>query len=195
MLVTFAFLAHPHLHHVIRRLALEIHRTHHIGLHAGLLPPHISLKQPFQIADLPELETFFDRFAASIAPFDLTLTHVSGAASPNEMSGRGVIWLEVQESLQLRGLHERLNTELAHDFRGTEAAYDGATYHFHATVALVQEPPRYHQVLEDYGEMRVDITYQPEHLAMFYYDDDTFAPGTYLTYKVLPLDRGPGSRR
>ena len=158
MLVTFALLGDDRLHNVIRKLALEIHHAHQTGLHAGLLPPHISLKQPFRIADLAAIETFFDRFAASIAPFELTLTHVDGPALSEQANDRGVVWLEVQEDPQLRALHERLNTELASQFTGTDAPFDGAAYHFHATVALVQGTARYRQVLHTLHGLRVDLT-------------------------------------
>jgi 2'-5' RNA ligase len=94
---------------------------------------------------------------------------------------------EVQETPHLRALHERLNAELASQFMRTDALFDGAAYHFHATVALVEGAARYCHVLEDFRGRRVDITYRPEQIAMFYYDDDVFTPGTYLTYKVLPL--------
>ena len=193
MFVAFAFLANDRLHNVIRKLALAVHRTHGAGLHAGLLPPHISLKQPFRVADLPAVEGFFDRFAAGIAPCDLTLTHLSGPDLPATAANRGVLWLEVQESPPLRALHDRLNAELARQFTGTEAPFDGAAYHFHATVALVQEPASYRQVLQDYRGHRVHITYRPEQIAMFYYDDDTFAPGTFMTYKVLPVTGARGT--
>ena len=175
----------------IRKLALTVHRTHGTGLHAGILPPHISLKQPIRMTDLPAIETFFDHFAHSIRRFDLTLTYVSGPVLPASAGDRGVLWLEVEENQHLRTLHDRLNADLAYQFTQTEAPFDGAAYHFHATVALVQQPASYRQVLQDYRGPRVDLTYRPNQIALFYYDDATFGPGSYLTYKVLPL----GTRR
>ena len=72
MLVAFALLGNDHLHNVIRKLALTVHRTHGTGLHAGILPPHISLKQPFRITDLPAIEAFLGLYlqpAPAIAVF------------------------------------------------------------------------------------------------------------------------------
>jgi len=58
----------------------------------------------------------------------------------------------------------------------------------HATVALAALPVGAHrQILADYGTRRVDLSCVPRGLALFYYDDDQGAPGSYIIYKVAPV--------
>jgi hypothetical protein len=55
----------------IRKLGVELDDRFNIGLFGCLLPAHVSLKQPFQIANLPAMEAFFDEWVASVEPFDV----------------------------------------------------------------------------------------------------------------------------
>ena len=78
MKATFALLFDHHVHNVVRKLAIEVHQTYRVGLAGSQLPPHVSLKQPFAIPDLPAIETYFDVFARSIEPVALTFSRIGG---------------------------------------------------------------------------------------------------------------------
>ena len=43
-----------------RRIMLEAHRAGGVGFEMARLPQHVSLKQPFSIPNLSEMEAFFD---------------------------------------------------------------------------------------------------------------------------------------
>lgn len=56
-----------------RKLMLEAHRHGRIGFEMARLPQHVSLKQPFAIPGLENMEVFFDGFAKELCPFDIEL--------------------------------------------------------------------------------------------------------------------------
>lgn len=55
MKATFALLANAEIHNLVRKLAWDNHQKYHTGIDVCRLPPHISLKQPFDISDLNRL--------------------------------------------------------------------------------------------------------------------------------------------
>jgi 2'-5' RNA ligase len=189
MRATFVLLTDWETQNFMRKLALELDTRYQIGLSGCLLPAHVSLKQPFQIADLHAVETFFDEWAATVEPFDV---HFTGLRFPFiEQAGVGIVWLEVEETAQLRDLHNRLNAELARRFQHSEAPFDGSQYHFHATVALGRWPLTVHEKLEkEYEGRAISGAFCVRELALLYYAADDFTPGTYTDYKVLPVAVG-----
>lgn len=188
MRVAFALLVDYAVHNVMRKLALAANRTYGTGFVAAQLPPHVSLKQPFPVQDLDAVEAYFDDFAASIPPFDLTLTQLDVQVGAGPTGKSVVLWIDVRETPLLRGLHNRLNEELAQRFAHTAAPFDGTGYRFHATIALsAQSPDVYRRMARDYSRRRIDLTYTVRDIALFDYDDDAIAPGTYITYKILPI--------
>jgi hypothetical protein len=83
-------------------------------------------------------------------------------------------------------LHERLNDELSRTFGETAAPFDGPAYHFHATVCMAILPTgTHHAIRQAYAATRIAYTVVATHLALFYYEDDSFAPASYLTYKIV----------
>jgi 2'-5' RNA ligase len=81
--------------------------------------------------------------ARSIAPFEVQLTEL--VLEPLVFEGKkfGMVWLDVQETPDLRQLHNRLNQELRQHFGATGADYDGEHYHFHLTVLMAGQPSRF----------------------------------------------------
>lgn len=51
MKAAFALLADTETHNLVRKLSWDIHRKYHTGIDICRLPPHVSLKQPFDISD------------------------------------------------------------------------------------------------------------------------------------------------
>ncbi len=49
-----------------RKLMLEAHRYGKMGFEMARLPQHVSLKQPFEIPSLENMEVFFDGFAKEL---------------------------------------------------------------------------------------------------------------------------------
>lgn len=96
--------------------------------------------------------------------------------------------MNVQETETLRHLHTQLNQELSQRFENTQAAFDGAAYHFHMTVMMGGQPIEvYRQAYREIPEHAVNRTFTAKKLALFVYDDPLSLDGEYVTYKILPL--------
>ncbi|MFZ4657558.1 MAG: 2'-5' RNA ligase family protein [Caldilineaceae bacterium] len=188
MKATFALLANMEVYNWVRKLAWEIHQIYRTGTLHVRLPPHISLKQPFAIADIAPLEVYMAELAATIPPFKLQLTELQLEIGNFQGMEYGILWLAVQETEVLRQLHNRLNQELAQRFGNTQANYDGPDYQFHMTVMMGGQPVEvYRKLYEEIAERRVDLQYSVQELAMFVYDEPMGPQGEYLTYKILPI--------
>lgn len=188
MKATFVLLTDPTVHNVVRKLSWEIHRKYRTGTRHAILPPHVSLKQPFNVPDLPALEGYMDELAGSIPPFEVTLTELQ--AVPIEYDGMeyGILWIEVEETERLRGLHNRINHDLNLRFGDTPADFDGEAYRFHMTVMMcgqLMEICRKYQ--SDIQHSKVNLRYTARELAMFVYDEPLGPHGDYLCYRILPL--------
>jgi 2'-5' RNA ligase len=182
MKAAFALLVDHEVHNIVRKLAIEAHQNYQVGLAGSQLPPHVSLKQPFLISDLRAVEAYFDQLAASIEPVVLTFLRIGG---PDDAP---VLWLEVEESVTLRHLHSRINQELAERFSNTQAPFDGPAYHFHLTIALGKDPdPVYQSITTEFAYREFALRTIARHVVLFYYDDDQISPGSFLSYKILPL--------
>jgi len=71
MKATFAFLSDNETHNLVRKLSWDIHQKYRTGIDVCRLPPHISLKQPFDVSDLDLLSGYMAELARSIEPFNL----------------------------------------------------------------------------------------------------------------------------
>ncbi len=190
MKAAFALLANTEVHNFVRKLAWEIHQKYRTGTIDSRLPPHISLKQPFRIADLIPLEEYMDELAKTITPFDVTLTELQIVPIPFEGMEYGLLWIDVQETEDLRQLHDRINEELSERFENTQADFDGANYHFHMTVMIGGQPiDVYRKYYSEISERKVNLRYTVRELAMFVYDEPMGPKGEYLTYKILPIGK------
>jgi 2'-5' RNA ligase len=187
MNVGFALLVDQPTHNFMRKLAFELDRIYRTGLQAALLPAHVSLKQPFFTEDLPAIETYFDTFAASIPPFEITFdaVEIQLAAGPNRDTG--IVWLAARESPLLRDLHNRLNAELAAGFARSQAEFDGPAYRFHATISMGGQPPDvYRAIAAAYSRVDLGLTCRVTQILMGVADDQE-PPGPFISYKILSL--------
>jgi len=191
---TFALLANTEVHNLVRRLSWEIHRKYRTGIDVCRLPPHISLKQPFNIFDLHPLEEYMTELADSISPFEVNLTRLELIEATINGSETGILWLNVQETAVLRQLHNRLNEELTSRFGDVSAAFDGPDYHFHMTTAIGGQPVEtYQKIYSEFVGHWKDLKYTVRELGMFLYDDREEMNAGYITYKILPFGGNPGS--
>lgn len=188
MRAAFALLANPEVHNVVRKLSWEIHRKYRTGTRHASLPPHISLKQPFPVSDLPALEEYMEEFAKSLQPIDVTLGGVQAVPTFFDGMEYGVLWVDVEETAVLRGLHNRLNHDLNLRFGDTAADYDGDAYRFHMTVMmcgqLMEICRKYHS---DISTLRIDLRYTARELAMFVYDEPIGPHSDSLCYRIMPI--------
>lgn len=190
MKAAFALLADTQVNNYVRNLAWEIHQKYKTSINIYRLPPHISLKQPFEVSDLIALESYMSELAGSINPLEVKLTELQ--LIPTDIDGieTGILWIDVQETGSLRQLHDRLNRELKQRFHNTQAYADGASYHFHMSVAIGGPPIQvYQQLFHEIPDRMVDLKYSVHELAMFVYDEPISLDGNYMTYKVLPIGK------
>lgn len=188
MKATFALLGDTEVHNVVRKLAWNLHQKYRTGTIHVRLPPHISLKQPFAVSDLDRLEHYMAELARSITPFEVHLTEL--VLEPLVFEGRefGMLWLDVQETRDLRQLHNRLNQELSQHFGATGADYDGERYHFHMTVLMAGQPLEvYQKFYANLPQRTFNLTLRVRDLAMFVYDEPLGPQGEHLTYKIMPI--------
>jgi 2'-5' RNA ligase len=187
MRAAIALLVDHQIHNFMRRLAVEFHQRYQVGFLGALLPPHISLKQPFQVTDLEAVAAYFDELAAGISPLEIRLTGLELQATTFQGKEYGILWMEVEESKTLCDLHMRINRELAERFENTGASFDGAEYTFHATVAIGGQPLEvYREFYNTLVSAEHSLSYVAREIAMFYYDD-AGQPGTYITYRIQPI--------
>lgn len=188
MKATFALLADNNIHNLVRKLSWDIHQKYRTGIDVCRLPPHISLKQTFDIKDLDSLSDYMAELAESIKPFQAQLTHLELIDATIDGLESGILWLNVVETEFLRGLHNRLNEELTERFGNVPAEYDGADYHFHMSVAIGGQPiETYHKILDEFKDRLVNLQYTVREMVMFVYDDRFAVNAVYMTYMIVPI--------
>ena len=190
MKATFALLANNEIHNLVRKLSWDIHRKYRTGIDVTRLPPHISLKQPFDISALNLLEKYMTELAKSVTPFEVELTELQLIDATIEGLDTGILWLDVQETKILRQLHNRVNEELTVRFGDVHAAFDGPDYHFHMTVAIGGQPfETYQKIYDEFQTCLKDIRYTVQELVMFVYDEVFTMNTGYMAYMILPIGR------
>jgi len=188
MKATFAFLTDNHIQNLVRKLSWDIHQKYRTGIDFCRLQPHISLKQPFDISDLEVLSKYMDELAQSIEPFQVRLPQLELIDATIDGLESGIIWLSVEETESLRGLHNRLNEELTARFGNVPAEYDGDAYHFHMSVAIGGQPiETYHTIFDEFKDRLVNLQCEIRDMVMFVYDERSDVNAGYMTYKILPL--------
>jgi 2'-5' RNA ligase len=188
MKATFALLANLDAYNLVRKVAWDAHRDFKIGLDVARLEPHVSLKQPFEVRDFAALETYMTDFTDRIPYFEIQLTELQVIPVTINNFKTAILWVDVEQSTELRALHKRLNQELEDRFGHTPADHDGDEYHFHMTIAIGRKPyAAYQEMLESYESRLIDLSFRSQELAMFVYTDNFDLNQGYMTYKKLPL--------
>ncbi|MDR6224884.1 YjcG family protein [Desmospora profundinema] len=111
--------------------------------HYALIPPHITLKEAFELEDsqLPHAIEDLDQVSREASPFDINLTKVSTFYPTNH-----VIYVAVEESEHVYTLHEKINSGMLHHESG---------YKFipHITIGQKMFEDELHDV---YGSLRMN---------------------------------------
>ena len=138
-----------------RKLMLEANRYGKMEFEMARLPQHVSLKQPFVIPGLENMEVFFDGFAKELCPFDIEFVDMDIFPS-NVLCGveSGCMSLRVKTTPQLVDAQKRLNEELYKVFEPCPAEHDN-DYIFHMTSAIGGADYESYQ--------RVDLYYKSRH--------------------------------
>ena len=118
----------------------------------------------------------------------MTLTELQVVPLVYGATEYGILWVDVEETEKLRGLHNRLNEELNQRFGNIPADFDGDAYHFHMTVMMGGQPlEMYRKFLAEVSNPKINMSLTVKELAMFVYDEPMGPNGEYLSYKILPV--------
>ena len=168
-----------------RRIVYALNTRWGVPFYASLLPVHISLKQPFAFEDMAALEDYCDGMAASLRPFEVRLDRLYYT----EWNGYAILGINAVETPTLRGLHERLNRELAGLFADTRAPHDGSEYHFHLTVEMgpTGEPNRFKEYFDSLRDKALDLRFTARALGVFFYPQSSGQPQTFIHYRTCQL--------
>jgi 2'-5' RNA ligase len=171
-----------------RRLMLEAHQIGNLGFEMARLPQHISLKQPFAISSLDEMEAFFDEMAKEFKPVGVQFERLN--VYPSKVLGgspSGCLSIEVRESQQLKEMQELLFRKLEERFGDCPAEHDD-NYVFHMTIAIGGAPyENYLNAFEALSKRKYNQSFTFRKIGLLYYDDDGIRPGTYFCYKILDI--------
>lgn len=192
MKATIVLIADDEVENYARKILLEAHRTGQLGFGMTRIPFHVSLKQPFQIPSLEEMEDFFDGFVEKVSPIELNFEQL--VVYPNNVIGgepSGCLSIKVRKTAELDRIQHELFTNLEKRFGPCPAPFDD-DYMFHMTVAIGKAPyENYQRAYEHLGKRNCDgyynRNYQFHKIGLLYYDDDNILPGTYFCYKTVEL--------
>lgn len=188
MKATIVLIADAEAENYGRRLMLEAHRLGGTGFEMARLPQHVSLKQPFSIASLEEMEAFLDEFSSQVTRQKIQMEALE--LYPSSAIGgtpSGCLSIRVKQSDELKALQKSLFSSLEARFGPCPADFDD-DYVFHMTVAIGGAPyedyQRAYDVLSRH-EYKEELVFN--RLGLLYYDDDMIRPGTYFCYKQVEL--------
>ena len=132
-----------------QRLAEEAQRG--FGANRALvIEPHITLKTPFEAADLAPFQCLLDDLASELSPFELHITGINWF-EPD------VIFLDVVQDTRLDALRRSLLAALA-EVGVRPDAVEGDGYHFHITVAWGLPTEAIRRLWERWQSMPVTLT-------------------------------------
>lgn len=164
------------VHNWMRQVSLELYQQCGIEMNSAHNPPHLSLLSSFEVEDLGRLERYVDQLASSLEPLSVTLTDLKLWANPGEAC---VLYLDVAEQEMLMPLHHRVTKDL----NLPRNDYDGAMFHYHATV--MWEPLTAKQletVQSQFVGRAFDRQVRLDHLCLY-----LKATRSFHTHRILPL--------
>ena len=187
MKACFALLVDNEIHNYSRKLAFDFDRKYNTGFIAARLPQHIPLGPVFDVANIEEVEQYFDYVAENLIPFEVLVKDIDLKVFGDEEEGFGVMWMDIEESKELRELHNTIYKYITEHSWNTDYIDE---YHFHSTIALGEQPARvYKEAFKDIPNKKINHNCVINHIALFCTTDSESKMGTYITYKILPLKK------
>lgn len=188
MKATIVLIANNEAENFGRRMMLEANKYGGMGFEMARLPQHVSLKQPFSIPNLEEMETFFENFVKELRPFKIEFVDMDLFPS-NVLGGvpSGCMSLRVKKTPELLEAQRKLNEELYKEFGPCPAEHDD-DYIFHMTFAIGGAGfESYQKAYDELVKQDYKKSFMFNKLGLLYYDDDNITPGTYFCYKVCDI--------
>ncbi|MDD3052562.1 MAG: 2'-5' RNA ligase family protein [Candidatus Cloacimonetes bacterium] len=180
MRCTFALLLNDEIHNYVRKKAVQINRVSGNAFFGAILPPHISLKQPFTIEDIETVEKYFDIFSSSTMPVSISTGEIYLMDN--------VIGLKIESSSILKNIHFQINSELSDYCLDPTALHDGDSYKFHLTIAMsAYNLNAFQSAYDQIKDEKIKFNFIADRIVMFISEDDSF-PDKYITYKINHLN-------
>ena len=188
MKATIVLIAEDEVENYGRKLLLKAHQIGKVGFEMTRLPFHVSLKQPFLVPSLEEIEEFFDEFAEKVSPIDINFEEL--VVYPNNAIGgesSGGLSLRIKKTEELEGMQKELFDKLESRFGSCPAPFDD-NYVFHMTIAIGKAPfENYKRAYDALCKSDYRSSRQFNRIGLLYYEDDNILPGTYFCYKTVEL--------
>ena len=188
MKATIALISNNKSENFERKMMLEANKHGGMGFEMARLPQHVSLKQPFSIPNLEEMETFFDSFVNELSPFEIEFVDMDLFPS-NVLGGvpSGCMSLRVKKTPELSEVQKNLNEGLYKKFGPCSADHDN-DYIFHMTFAIGGASfESYQKAYDELKKPNYKKSFLFSKLGLLYYYDDNITPETYFCYKVCDI--------
>ena len=128
MKLAYVILPPDEVHNFMRRVQADLYERYEGSRTTLALEPHVTIKQPFEAAELEPHEQYLERLSEETEPFELVM-HGFGF-----FEQEGAVFLDVEQDPRLFALQRRVLDDLALE----PAMYESEApvpYHFHGTLA------------------------------------------------------------
>lgn len=185
MKACIALLVDNEAHNYSRKLAFDFDIKYNIGFISARLPQHITLGPVFEVMNLGEVEQYFDYLAENIKPFEVLIKDIELKIFGDTEEGFPVLWMNIEESEELRELHNKIYKYIAEHSWDTD---NNEKYQFHSTIALGEQPASvYKEIFKSIPCKEIYHNSTVNQIALFCTTDGESRMGTYITYKILDL--------
>jgi len=185
MRACFALLVDNEIHNISRKLAFDFDIKYKTGFIASKLPQHITLGPTFDVKNLEEVEKYIDSLAKTIKPFQVLVKNIELKIFGDDEEGFPVIWMNIEESKELRELHNNIYKYIDEQSWETDNIEE---YKFHSTIALGEQSPSvYKEIFKSIPNKEINHSCIVKEIALFCTTDSESRMGTYITYKILRL--------
>ena len=111
----------------IRKICKKINKNYSLSELSFTLPQHISLKTSFYYDNYNEIIDYLKIILSNINSLKVNIIGI-------KKINNGVIWLEVENTKELRDIHNLLNDKLLNKYSIPSTNYDGENFIFHSTL-------------------------------------------------------------
>lgn len=166
MKLAYAILLPDEVHNFMRRTQAGLYERYEGSRTTLALEPHVTIKQPFEAAELGSYERYVDRLAQETEPFELVM-HRFGF-----FEEEGVVFLDVEQDPRLLALQRRVLDDLALEPAMYESE-EPVPYHFHGTLATGLSPEDLSAAREQLGDTP-EFRFPLETFGLFRCTDETW---------------------
>lgn len=111
----------------IRNICKKINKKYNLSEVSYTLPQHISLKTSFYYEDYNNVINYIKNVLSNVPQLSVDIIGISKI-------NNGVIWFDVEETRELRNIHDILNSELLNKYNIPLIKFDGDNFRFHSTL-------------------------------------------------------------